>query len=119
MKRKIVEEGGKIVEVDVPDDIVAWDDMSGFAALGPGGRVPAAVLPQFKAKTFNGRTGSGAVSVPGLAAGDTVVAVWCVNDILGGGDVMGGFESTISSDDQIQQLNSGLWSLKTFIGLFA
>ncbi|MGD9725817.1 MAG: hypothetical protein AB7L09_00270 [Nitrospira sp.] len=117
-KYRTVDEGGKIVEVEVPPTIMTWDDMAGFASL-TNGNLSASVLPQFKAKTFSGRTGAGAISVPGLVAGDKVIAVWCVSELLGGGDVMSDFETTVSVNGQIQQLNTGIWSLKTFAGLFA
>lgn len=68
--------------------------------------------------TFTGRNGAGSISVPGLVAGDKVV-VSSYDPNLGVGYEPPGtlFESTISVDDEIQQL-TGNFSTSTCSILF-
>lgn len=56
--------------------------------------------------TFNGRNGPGAISVPGLKAGDRIVRLLQVGiqDYTGAADMM---EWIITVDDEIQQVSVG------------
>jgi hypothetical protein len=57
--------------------------------------------------SFNGRNGSGSISLPGLKAGDLVF--WMLLNGIAG-SFAGDFEPIISVDDEIQQLQAANFS---------
>lgn len=59
--------------------------------------------PQFFIVTFNGGTGAGAISVPGLKAGDYVMITTAFASD-GYADITGLFQRFITVDDEIQQV---------------
>lgn len=58
---------------------------------------------------FNGRNGSGAISVPGLQVGDTAIV-----DLNGHNVIGGSFEQIVSVADEIQQLSGSDLSGQTY-----
>jgi hypothetical protein len=56
----------------------------------------------FLRATFTGRNGAGSISIPGLQAGDFVLKAQRVYGVSSD-DYSGGFEKTITVDDEIQQ----------------
>jgi len=61
--------------------------------------------------TFTGLSSSGAISVPGLKAGDFVIGVYSVGDYFQPGLL---FESIVSVDNELQQTSSTDFSARSF-----
>jgi hypothetical protein len=64
----------------------------------------------FLTATFNGRNGAGAVSVPGVKAGDVIMLT-----TAGGHAILAQFASIITADDEVEQLSGGDATSDTFV----
>ncbi len=74
------------------------------------------VLTGLKTISFNGKNGAGAISAVGTVVGDKVLDVFGLTDgALGSVDTL--YETTITVNDQIQQVSASDLSLKIYCAL--
>jgi hypothetical protein len=87
-----------------------------YHALNTALQDDSAMLADFKALTFLGRNGAGAITLTGAAAGQKVLAV---AGLTAGslGSQASLFEATITVANQLQQSSATDQSTKTFIAL--
>jgi hypothetical protein len=64
----------------------------------------------FLSATFNGRSGAGTVSVPGVKSGDVIIST-----TAGGHAILSQFVVIIANDDEIEQLSTGDATSDTFV----
>ncbi len=68
------------------------------------------ISTSFLTVSFNGRSGAGTISVPGVKSGDAILLA-----TSGGHAIAGPFVALLANDNEVEQLSSGDSSGDTFV----